>query len=290
MNEIKDTEIRIIGGNNNKNNNKFPWKWVLLGLFLAAVIIISIFCFRKNNDEPTAEPDEIGVFDSVDTLTQSHPLQAWFSSLDTITATGTVIKDTTVNDIPLRIYVPLNATPHLEVGYDLLKNPEKNILFFQAADVRADNGKIVGAFVLQGKPLSWGLSKKGYCSIIDNNITVGVADNSPLFEEATEKDGYFFRQYALVDSCRLVENNIKAKTLRRGLCEIEGKTAVIETQTPESMHDFSEALIDLGSTNAIYIVGSASIGWCSDINGNNTEIGIWTAKKYKNASFIVWAI
>ena len=45
----------------------------------------------------------------------------------------------------------------------------------QAADIRADNGKIVGAFVLKGDPLSWGLSKRGYCGIIDGKLTVGVA-------------------------------------------------------------------------------------------------------------------
>lgn len=31
-------------------------------------------------------------------------------------------------------------------------------------------------------------------------MTVGVDDNSPLFEEATEKGGYFFRQFPLVDN------------------------------------------------------------------------------------------
>lgn len=44
-----------------------------------------------------------------------------------------------------------------------------------------------------------------YCGVIDGKLTVGVADNSPLFEEATEKGGYFFRQYPLVDNGVLVE-------------------------------------------------------------------------------------
>lgn len=68
------------------------------------------------------------------------------------------------------------------------------ILATQAADVRADNGKIVGAFVVKGKPYSWGLS------------------NSPLFEEATEKGGYFFRQYPLVDKGVLVGNEPKGNS------------------------------------------------------------------------------
>lgn len=96
-----------------------------------------------------------------------------------------------MDTIPLRIYLPLNATPHIEVGYQAVRDTARYILFFQAADVRADNGKIVGAFVRQGKPLSWGLSKQGYCAIIEGEVTIGVAANSPLFEEATERGGDF---------------------------------------------------------------------------------------------------
>ena len=81
----------------------------------------------------------------------------------------------------------------------------------QAADVRADNGGIVGAFVLKGEPKAWGLSKKGYCASINGQITIGMADNSPLFEQATEEGGYFFRQYPLVSNGEIVENELKGK-------------------------------------------------------------------------------
>ena len=50
--------------------------------------------------------------------------------------------------------------------------------------MRADNGGIVGAFVLKGEPKAWGLSKCGYCASIDGKVTIGVADNSPLFGHA----------------------------------------------------------------------------------------------------------
>ncbi|MCQ2346957.1 MAG: hypothetical protein MJZ92_03410 [Paludibacteraceae bacterium] len=281
--DIQDTEIRIIGGTTPQP--RFPWKWVLLGVVGVAIVAI-ILCLTIKTD--TAE-DEQGVFEQEVVAPQPHPLQAWIASLDTVTAAGTVIKDTMVNDISLRIYAPLNATPRLEIGYGVLKDREHNILLFQAADIRADNKKIVGAFVLRGQPLSWGLSKKGYCAIIDNQITVGTADNSSLFEEATEKEGYFFRQYSLVDNGQLVESELKAKSIRRALCELEGKIVVVGTQTQESMHDFAQALVDIGTTNAIYLVGSTAIGWSMDTEGNGTKMGLWDARAYKNISFIVWS-
>lgn len=282
--EIQDTEIRIIGGKTPQS--QFPWKWVLSGIAVIAIIVVMVVLLTGTKDE---EPEVQGVFEQEVVIPQPHPLKSWISSLDTVTRVGTITKDTTVNDIPLRIYAPMNATPRLEVGYSVLEDRKNNVLLFQAADVRADNKKIVGAFVLRGKPLSWGLSKKGYCAIIDNQITVGVADNSPLFEEATEKNGYFFRQYALVDSAKMVESELKAKSVRRGLCELEGRVVVVETQTQESMHDFSQALIDIGTMHAIYLVGSTAIGWSMDMDGNGTKMGLWDERIYKNVSFIVWS-
>jgi hypothetical protein len=162
-------------------------------------------------------------------------------------------------------------------------------LVFQAADIRADNLEIVGAFVLRGEPLSWGLSKKGYCGIIEDQVTIGVADNSPLFELATEKAGYFFRQYPLVSNGYLVENELKSKSLRRGLCQLEGKTVVVASQTKESLHDFAQALVDIGTSQAIYLVGSAAMGWYRDTQGVGYALGNWEPREFENISFIVWS-
>lgn len=285
--DIKDTEIRIIGADAGADKKTPAWVWVAVGATCVALLIWLIVLFVSHRSTEA----EIGVYEQAEMAqqpTQPHPLQEWISSLDTIQAVGTVTKDTMVNDIPLRIYVPLNARPSLELGYGITKHREEHILFFQAADIRADNKKIVGAFVLQGNVLSRGLSKRGYCAIIDGEITVGVADNSPLFEEATEKDGYFFRQYPLVDKGTLVENELKSKSIRRGLCELEGRIVVVETETTESLHDFAQALVDIGTQNAIYLVGSTAIGWACDTEGNGTKMGLWDNRAFRNVNFIVW--
>ena len=245
--------------------------------------MILYFPLRPNHDS------EEGIFERTTVAAVPHPLRGWLNSLDSISAQCVVTKDTIVNDIPMRLYVPLNTTPRLEVGYSCIDDTTNNLLLFQAADVRADNKKIVGAFVLRGKPLSWGLSKKGYCGIIGDEVTVGVADNSPLFEQATEVGGYFFRQYPLVSNGMLVENELKSQSTRRGLCELEGKIVVVETFTPESLHDFSQALVDIGTTNAIYLVGSSAIGWHRTIDGRGIASGQWEPRVYKNVSFIVWS-
>lgn len=170
-----------------------------------------------------------------------------------------------------------------------LDKRDTSIIFAaQAADIRRDNRKIVGAFVLKGEPLAWGLSKKGYCAIINDKITIGIADNSPLFEQATETDGYFFRQYPLVDNGKLVENEPKNKSVRRALCDRNGEVMMVESLSNESFHDFAQALVDLGITNAIYLVGSSAYGWAVNDNGDRIEFGIENLRLPKNASYIVW--
>ena len=164
------------------------------------------------------------------------------------------------------------------------------MLAFQAADIRADNRKILGAFVLQGKPLAWGLSKKGYCAIIDGQVTIGVTDNSPLFEEATEKEGYFFRQYGLVDKGQLVENEPKNKTMRKALCDRDGQIFVAVSETDESLHDFAQALVDLGVDNAVYLVGSHSaFGWWKNEIGETVYFSLDNHRQsYRNENYIIW--
>jgi len=285
--EIKDTEIRVVGVYTDKRP-RFRWYYILaLSLIVLLLVMGGILAVL---DRKTIESNnEDGVFEKAAQFQQPHPLRGWIEGLDSIHVQGTVIKDLVVNDIPLRIYAPINCSPRLEIGYEVIKNRAENILLFQAADIRADNKKIVGAFVLRGQPLSWGLSKRGFCSIIDGQVTVGVADNSPLFEEATDRGGYFFRQYPLVDNGVLVENELKTKSLRRSLCDLEGRIVVVETQSTESLHDFAQALVDIGATNAIYLVGSNAIGWSRDIDGNGTKMGLWDIKAYKNVNFIVWS-
>ena len=63
----------------------------------------------------------------------------------------TEIRDTIVNDIPIRMYIPHHAEMTLHLGR--ISRQDTTIIYAaQAADVRADNGGIVGAFVLNGEP------------------------------------------------------------------------------------------------------------------------------------------
>ena len=204
------------------------------------------------------------------------------------------LRDTTINDVPLRIYIPHNAECILHVG-KVDREDDDIIYTAEAAFIRADNHAILGAFVLKGEPLAWGLSMRGYCASIDGEITVGVADNSPLFEEAINKGGYFFRQYPLVDNGTFVANEPKNKSVRRAICERKGEIFMVESLTKESFHDFTQALVDLGIDNAVNLAGSEAYGWAIDREGVKHEFGtpnFYTGrgKMPKNTNYIVFKV
>ena len=286
--DIRDDEIRIISASQEKKGFRL-WVWVCLAT--SGVAIILALLFLLNNQKPDTETESIQVvFEPVkEPIPESDYATEWLGNYTDTVKTYTEHLRDTINDIPLDIYIPHNAVPELVLGVPDLH--DKSIVFTtQAADIRADNGKIVGAFVLKGKPLSWGLSKKGYCGIIDDKITVGVADNSPLFEEATEKGGFFFRQYPLVDKGVLVENEPKGKSIRKALCDRNGEIMVIMSTTPESFHDFAQALIDMKVDNAIYLVGGISFGYFRDLYDQLSIIYNKHRYGYKYENFIVWRI
>ena len=283
IDEIQDDELRVIGRPSGSEDTRKPrkWLWIVMAVVIvAAVVAATIICSRK----PGLGNDPV-VFDS----SIKEKIEPLGNYADTTGKAYTEHLELTINDIPLDIYIPHNAKPSLAIGTpDIF---DKNIvLVTQAADIRADNGKINGAYVLAGKPMAWGLSKKGYVGIIDDKITVGVADNSPLFEEATEKGGYFFRQYPLVDNGVLVENEPKGKAIRKAICDRAGEIIVVMSISPESFHDFAQALVDLQVDNAVYLVGSDSYGFFRDKYDHLTQICEKRREGYKYENYIKWTI
>ncbi len=289
MNDIRDDEFRVIGKSSASSENDRDKKrnnLLISILSLILVLGIGIIAFLVWPKEVPEEADD-GLFEEIPEVVVTHETPKPFGIETDLSFTEKI--DTIVNDVVLSVYIPHNAVPELTLGVP--DRNDSNIIFAaQAADIRKDNRKILGAFVLKGEPLAWGLSKKGFCAIIDGIVTVGVSENSPLFEEATEKNGYFFRQYPLVDNKTLVENEPKNKTMRKALCSRAGQVFVVVSETDESFHDFAQALVDLGIENAVYLVGShSSFGWYIDESGEKTLFAPDVHRgTYKNENYIIW--
>ncbi len=277
--DIKDDEIRIIS-RKEVIRKPFYRRWWFWTAVVAAVVLLAaalVLALRPK----TAKPVEMTV-----PLSESVPVAPTIVKSEPATV---LVRDTVVNDVPLRILTPVNAVPELVIGIPDT-NDKSVVLCLQAADIRADNHEIVGAFVLKGELLSRGVAKKGFCAILDGKIRLGMAESTPLFEEATSKDGYFFRQYPLVSSGQMVENKPKNKALRHALCELDGQIVTVSSLDKESFHDFAQAVADLGVQNAIALTGGQAYGFRRDQENDflpwGGDVKMW--KHLEHVNFIVW--
>ena len=293
LKDIRDDQIRIVGeGVRRKPLSRSVWIIIISIIVLISAGIIALFV--SNHEEAAIvelKAPEPALFEPE--ITPEPIKHEWIGrKVDSLQVGFTEIRDTLINDIPIRIFIPHNAEMTLHIGR--MDKEDKSVIYAaQAADVRADNGGIVGAFVLKGEPRAWGLSKKGFCASINGVVTVGVAENSHLFEQATEEGGYFFRQYPLVSDGQLIDNEPKGKSIRRAICDRQGEIFMVETGTIESFHDFAQALVDLGVNQAVYLVGSSAYGWAIDESGTIHEFGednYYTGRRRmpKNTSYVVW--
>ena len=293
--DIRDDQIRVIGDEDVVSKTPLKRYIYILLIVIVLVAIVAVWCFRDTEEEVYIEENEPSLFEPEQPEEVVELLPVAEMPVDTLALDkdGFVeICDTVINDVPIKIYIPHNAEMSLQLGK--MDRSDTTIVYTaQAADVRADNGGIVGAFVVNGKPRAWGLSKSGFCASINGVVTIGVSNNSPLFEEAIEKGGHFFRQYPLVKDGKLVENKRKGKSIRRAICDKSGQIFMVETLTKESFHDFSQVLVDYGVDQAVYLIGSLAYGWAVDKEGTVHEFGddyyyAPNRKVPRNISYIVW--
>ena len=277
---IEEEALDILGGGSDYKKRVPWWLWALIGII---VITAVFFIVVKTTSRQIISEMAVSPQPSEEVVASD----IWYNNIDAALPSCIVVSDTIVDSINMKILTPYNAIPELHLGQ--IDTANSDILFAAlAADLGRDKGKIIGAFVHDGEPLSWGLSKKGYCAIFDDEITFGVAENSPLFEQATEQGGSFFRQYPSVDNGTVVANNPQNLSYRRALCALNGKVCIIVSTNRVLMNDFSATLVKLGVKNAIFLVGSTEDGWYRNEDGTISRLGKKYQKNNPNINYLVF--
>lgn len=290
--DINDDEIRIIspvlhnGVTGRGRSRKLSATSIVLLIVAACLIVAGIlYLVTRAADSSQVETDtviEIEDGEEVANLLKTPSIPTLRTEKAYVD-----IQDTIVNKVPLRLYIPRYAVPSLSIGVETLQDTVA-VLVVQAADIRRDNGKIVGTYVIDGQLVAQGQSKSGYCAIINGNVVIGVADSTPYLEQAIDTDGYFFRQYPLVVGGQVVDNVLERTSQRKALVELNGTEVVVMTMNPMTMNDFSQSLVDLGVTNAIYLVGSSAYGFARDKEGNRVTFGTQGRRAPRYTNYMVW--
>ena len=278
--DIGDNEIRVLGATEPKEERKPKpkrhwWLWVLLAILVMLALYVFLAMSRTNYSSSIySEETATDTTENVTYQTQAE------------TKAYTQVSNETVNDIALQIYTPVGGHVELLVG-QLPPDDKSIILAAQAADYRKDNGQISGAFVYKGELLSRGHPKYGFCAIIGNKLTMGMSPETSLFERAVEQEGYFFRQFSLVHDGKPGESLPKGKAIRRALCYYQENIVIIESVERESLHDFAQALMDMGVQEALALVGSVSLPLYVNEEGQSItqELEHWDEAQ---ETYIVW--
>ena len=271
MVQYSDNEIQVLGQPTKRSRKK--WIWLIpLSLIGGILFVWVLLCtFPQEN--------------TVDLRDFKTELNVTVKGEPMFIESGIEHYSVVENDVSMYVFHMIDMTAELNTDARQYTD-DTECFIMQAADIRKDNGKFVGDFVLNGKRLSSGKRKKGYCAIIDGKITIGMSETDDVMNRCIEKGGSFFRQYPLVSNGIMQENELKGKSIRRALALKGDKLYVFETEYRESMHDFAEALQDMGVTEAISLVGGnkAYMYWLQD----DELYESYDLSEVKNNNFIVF--
>lgn len=263
-----ENEIQVLGYSPKRKNK---WKWVT-AVFIVGIALVLAFVFFMEEEK------------EVDLRSFKTELKAPSTGEGLFIESGVEYYDDVENDVSMHVFHLIDMSAELSTDASQYTDSTE-CLIVQAADIRQDNRKFVGDFVLNGKKISSGKRKKGYCAIINGELAIGMSDDDEMMNRCIAEGGSFFRQYPLVSDGVMQENALKGKSIRRALARKGSKFYVYETENRESMHDFAEALQDMGVTEAISLVGGdAYMYWWQD----NELYETYDLSKVKNNNFIVF--
>ncbi len=123
--------------------------------------------------------------------------------------------------------------------------------------------------------------------MINGEITLGNTINDNIKEHCIARNGDFFRQYALVMNGEIQENRLRGKAIRRALAQQNNDFYIVESVNRESLYDFSEALADMGFTNALYLVGGSSYAWWRESSQTTHELGKSDKNPLPNTNYLI---
>ena len=291
LDNISENEIRIIGTNQNLQQDEPPKRFVWYVMAVVSVFLIiglAIFFCQSHIENKKAPNDSIKMMVNSSAKMSPKMIEPSYKEKPAFVE----ISDTIINDVSLHRYIPVNAKPKLVVG--LIKDiPPYYILGAMAADFGDYDGeyKIAGAFVHQGKMLNHSKSKYSFCALLKDTIVIGNDLTTSYFEKAIEDKGDFFRQHALVHEGKVVNKVIsRIGALRRSLCRLnDGRLCIIETDMSVSLDDFALALRKYDVKEAIALMGTgAAVRWADDEAGRRYISGADEFEFPNVVNYIVW--
>ena len=139
---------------------------------------------------------------------------------------------------------------------------ERLYLVTRSADYRYQQEEqiIIGDYILSGEELQHNSWRAGYFSVVDGHAEMGIGRRPEMRDYVMDHHGSMFRQFALVSAgvkC-VSQYRLKGKVTRCAYARMPNNDLYfVETRYPETLYGFSDALIEYGFVDAIYVTGGS---------------------------------
>ena len=266
----EDEEIRIIGGGNwspansnmgkgcndvNKGKRISLGRWKILGLLsfgflclLFAVYYVYRYKYVYGFEYPISR-------------TQEEVMDALSKEKCAVLPAGVEKSEETFLGVAMNLYKITGLQPELVYGIPNLN--DKTVYFVtRNSDYWKKNNeqKIIGDYIVAGHQYARNSWRAGYFSILDGKAEIGVGREPNMRNFILKNKGSMFRQFALVSGgIKCVSQYVlKGKVTRCAYARTASdELFYVETVHPETLYGFSDALIEFGFVDAIYITGGA---------------------------------
>ena len=280
---MKDEEIEVLGQSPRFSGNKRKILYLALGVLAIIILTVLLLLVLKNNKDTEELKDKVEAEEEISTVTGVSDGKSAF--VDTL-ASGIVIDTVFVDSAILRVFRPYNVRFGLTL--DEPDTADTQILFVvQAANVREDNHKIIGDFIVDGEEkanrLSSHITTQGFCAIIGDKITIGRSKQTDLYEEMKNQKGCFFRQLPLVVGDDVVDYPIEGKSIRRALCLRNDTVIIVESISRLSVVDFAKALNNYEVSHAISLLGGKNLVEWYRGEGGSENVSVLFVNKSENS-------
>ena len=248
---ISEDDVVIIGGSewNPERKQVRPDRWKLIAFILAGTLLtLGLFYLGRH------------IFYSKEFIQarNAENIIAAFKQPMKGKAGVTPLSEETMG-VKLRIYRLDGLKAHFA---DTVPNFRDSSIYLvtRSSDYKiiGDRKEIIGDFIINGKVLEKSNWRAGFMAIVDGNAQIGIDRSNMIRKYVKENNGSMFRQMALVSAGIRCDKQfiLKGKVTRCAYARDRyGKLYFIETENPETLYGFADALIEYGFIDAIYITG-----------------------------------
>ena len=250
---MTDDDVVVIGGSDwhpeEKPRSQKKWKWAAIAFGVILLMVAGFFVTRHllHSREFVQSRYAVEIIEAL-----AHPMSG---------EPGVTLIEDEAMGVSLKLYKLDGLKAHM--AFELPDLRDSTVyLVTRSSDYKLtdDRKEIIGDFIYNGDVMAESDWRAGFMAIIDGNAQIGIDRSRDIFKHVKKNGGSMFRQLALVSAGTRCDKQfiLKGKVSRCAYArDRDGDLFFIETVNPETLYGFSDALVEYGFVDAVYITGGS---------------------------------